>query len=60
VQVTLVVVAAVTAQVIPSIMIVYLVVSVAKLVPENVIDVPPVTGPYLGSTVVRRGVRLPW
>jgi len=59
VQVTLLVVAAVTEQVLPSMIMVYLDVSETKLVPENVIDVPPVTGPYLGSTVERRGVKLP-
>jgi len=59
VQVTLVVVAAVTGQVLPSIMIVYLVVSVTKLVPVNVTDVPPVTVPYRGLTAVSNGVRVP-
>jgi hypothetical protein len=43
------VVAAVTAQVRPSIIIVYFVVSVTKLVPVKVTESPPVTVPYLGD-----------
>ena len=45
VQDTVVVVAESTGQIIPSIMMVYLVVSVGKLVPVNVSGVPPSTLP---------------
>jgi hypothetical protein len=53
------VVAAVTAHVLPSIMIEYKLVSVTKLVPVNVTEVPPVTVPYRGLTAVNNGVRVP-
>ena len=59
VQVTDVVVAAETGHTIPSITIVYLEVSLDKLVPVKVTSVPPVTVPYLGLTAVRAGVREP-
>jgi hypothetical protein len=48
VHVTPVVSAAVTEQIRPSITIEYLLVSVTKLVPEKVTNVPPVTVPNLG------------
>jgi len=59
VQVTEVVVAAVIAHVLPSMMIEYLEVSVTKLVPLKVTEVPPVTVPYLGFIPVRRAVLAP-
>jgi len=48
VHVTEVDVAAVTGQLIPSKVMMYNEVSVGKFVPAKVIEVPPVTGPYLG------------
>ena len=59
VQVTLVVVAAVTAHVLLSIMIEYFEVSVTKFEPVNVTEVPPVTVPYLGLTASSNGVSVP-
>jgi len=53
VHVTLVVVAALTAHVLPSMTIEYLVVSETKLDPVKVTTVPPVTVPYLGVIPVR-------
>jgi hypothetical protein len=49
-------VAAVTVQVLPSIIIEYNEVSVTKLVPVKVTEVPPVTVPYRGLTAVNNGV----
>jgi len=59
VHVTDVVVAALTGQYIPSIVMVYLVVSVRKLVPVNVRVSPPVTEPNLGLIAVSKGVFAP-
>jgi hypothetical protein len=53
VQVTDAVVAALTAHVLPSMIMEYFVVSATKLVPVNVTTVPPVTVPYLGFIPVR-------
>jgi hypothetical protein len=49
-----------TGQIIPSIVIVYLLVSVGKLVPVNVIGVPPSTRPNLGEIDSRFVVKAPW
>lgn len=59
VQVTLVVVAAVTVQVLLSIMMLYLLVSDDKPVPAKVTEVPPVTVPNLGVIPVSNGVKAP-
>jgi hypothetical protein len=59
VQVTDVVVAADTGQLIPSKIIVYLEMSLDKPIPEKVTSVPPVTVPYLGLTAVRAPVKDP-
>lgn len=56
-QVTLVVVAVVTLHVLPSIFIVYFVMSETKVVPVKVTDVPPVTVPNLGFMLSSFGVR---
>ena len=58
-QVTLVVVAAETGQVMPSIMIVYFEMSVEKPVPLKVTSVPPTTVPNLGEISSRDGVSWP-
>lgn len=58
VQVTDVEVAAVTGQLIPSRVMMYKEVSVGKFVPEKVIEVPPVTGPYLGEIDARFVVKV--
>jgi len=60
VQVTLVEVEAETGQTIPSMVIVYLVVSVEKLVPVKVTIVPPTTVPNLGLMESRAAVSDPW
>jgi hypothetical protein len=59
VQVTLVDVAAETGQLIPSMVMVYLVVSVEKLVPVKVTTVPPTTVPNLGLMELRVAVTDP-
>jgi hypothetical protein len=59
VQDTVVVVAESTGQIIPSIVIVYLVVSVGKLVPVKVNGVPPSTLPNLGEIETRFVVKEP-
>lgn len=59
VHVTDVLFAASTGQTIPSMMILYNVVSVGKLVPEKVTDVPPTTVPNLGQTAVKVVVKAP-
>lgn len=56
VQVTEVDVAADTGQFMPSIMMVYLDVSLENPVPENVTSVPPTTVPNLGVTAVNAAV----
>lgn len=60
VQVTVVDVAAETGQLIPSMVIVYLVVSVEKPVPVKVTTVPPTTVPNLGLMELREAVSDPW
>ena len=60
VQVTLVVVAAETGQSIPSMVMLYLVVSAEKSVPVKVATVPPTTVPNLGLMESRAAVSDPW
>ena len=55
-QVTDVEVAADTGQLMPSIMIEYLEITLENPVPVKVTSVPPTTVPYLGETAVRAGV----
>jgi hypothetical protein len=57
--VTLVAVAAVIEQFLPSITILYLFVSGENYVPVKVTEVPPVTVPYRGSIELSKGVLVP-